>query len=60
MEKYGVVTGNMNDELVKQAVEAGKCPACGAPLTNSNPPICPNCGSLPLETPEDEDSDGEE
>jgi len=47
MEKYGYVP---NDELEKKSgVDNNKCPKCGAELSSTSPPVCPNCGSQPLE-----------
>lgn len=46
MEKYGVELDKNHGE--KLAAEKGKCPACGKTLSG-NPPICPDCGSKPLE-----------
>ena len=59
MEKYGVVTQNTNEELVKQAGPP-ICPRCGAELTDSNPPVCPNCGSLPFEKETEDDQEEKE
>lgn len=47
VEKYGVEL-DKNDKGAKTAAEQGKCPACGKGLSG-NPPICPDCGSKPLE-----------
>ena len=46
MEKYGVELDK--NKGTKLAAEKGKCPACGKTLSG-NPPICPACGSKPLE-----------
>lgn len=53
MEKYGFVP---KKDLEKTAsIKDGKCPKCGAELVTANPPICPNCGSLPLEKSDGKD-----
>lgn len=48
MEKYGVKTEN---ELTKKGSPYGNnsCPLCGSELAATNPPVCPKCGSEPLE-----------
>ena len=48
MEKYGVLT-SLELEKTAERMQPGHCPVCGAELKDSNPPICPNCGSAPFE-----------
>lgn len=46
MTKYSVV---LDDEKVKTADSAQKCPQCGAVVDKSTPNYCENCGTCPWE-----------